>query len=83
MTDQKVIFITGGGNGLGLATTKHMLSLGHTVIVADISLQNVEKHPNLMISQTDVTSESAVKDAMSQAVHRFGRIDVAIPCAGI
>ena len=36
-----------------------------------------------MVIKLDVTSEKAVKEAMEEAVKKFGRIDVAIPCAGV
>ena len=38
-----IIFITGGGNGLGLETTRHMLALGHKVIAADINIDKIQE----------------------------------------
>ena len=63
----QVIFITGAGNGLGLQTTKHLLSLGHSVVAADLNIQKLEElesSAKLVCIKLDVTSENGVKEAI-------------------
>lgn len=87
MKTQKVIFITGASKGFGLEITKTALATGDKVVatvrrnageLADL----LDNNPNLLVVTMDVTNESQVKDAVTEAVAYFGNIDVVINNAG-
>jgi len=87
MKNQKVWLITGASKGMGLALTKHALSLGHSVTatsrnVGDFKAAITENQNNLLPLQVDITSDASVKDAVAQAVERFGHIDYVVNNAG-
>ena len=86
----KIVLITGGAglNGLGFATAREMAAHGASVVILDLESAEPakaaallgENHLGLVASVTDKT---AVDLAVSQAVEKFGRIDVLINNAGI
>ncbi|EDS40619.1 hydroxyacyl dehydrogenase [Culex quinquefasciatus] len=84
-----VCLVTGGASGLGRATIEHFLRAGSKVILADLptsagaELANSLASDNVAFAPVDVTSEQDVSRALEQAVARFGRLDVAVNCAGI
>jgi NAD(P)-dependent dehydrogenase (short-subunit alcohol dehydrogenase family) len=89
----KVVFITGGGSGLGLAFTEHFAKAGCTTIaitgrrqqVLDDAKQKIEStHINttVLTLQGDVTNLDAVNSAFQQTVDAFGPIDILINNAG-
>ncbi|MBD0255884.1 MAG: SDR family NAD(P)-dependent oxidoreductase [Cytophagales bacterium] len=86
MNTQKVWFITGASRGLGLEITKAVLAAGDKVTAA------VRRNPetlaaqfgaeNLLVVALDVTREEQARAAVTQALDRFGRIDVLVNNAG-
>jgi NAD(P)-dependent dehydrogenase (short-subunit alcohol dehydrogenase family) len=88
--DDKVIFITGGGSGLGRECALWWAEAGATIVVTDI----VEKRATDVAAEisakggtaiglkVDVTKESEVAAGVDQAVERFGRLDVMFANAG-
>jgi 3-hydroxyacyl-CoA dehydrogenase / 3-hydroxy-2-methylbutyryl-CoA dehydrogenase len=84
-----VAFITGAGQGLGRATAIRLASMNAKVVISDIS-EKAAKSVSEEIGASksfavvmDVTSEEQVKNAMDQAVKKWGKIDVCVSCAGI
>ena len=83
--------VTGAGNGLGLATIKHFLSLNSKVIAVDVDISNDElstlrsKYPEsqLKICEVDVTEEEQVRTVLTEAHRSHGQIDAVVNCAGI
>ena len=87
--DNKVVVITGGASGIGLATTKlflaegahvHILdreSAGFTAVLEELSGATVTGH------DADVTDRATVDSAISAVVAAHGTIDVVISNAGI
>ncbi|WP_406672457.1 SDR family NAD(P)-dependent oxidoreductase, partial [Natronospira sp.] len=80
--------ISGGASGLGFATAKRFVEAGGSVALLDVNEEQgqaavKELGDKAIFVQTDVTSEEAVNGAVAQAVEKFGRIDVAVACAGI
>ncbi|PIR44167.1 3-ketoacyl-ACP reductase [Candidatus Wolfebacteria bacterium CG10_big_fil_rev_8_21_14_0_10_31_9] len=83
----KTIFITGGADGIGLATVKKLLAEGANVIIYS---KSVEKLNDLsldvgktLIIKGDVTDRENVKKAMQGGIKKFGEIDILINNAGV
>lgn len=87
----KTIVITGAGSGLGQHCVELFSKLGSNVAYIDINLNGLNeteskisqyKNKTLKI-QTDVTDETAVKNAIDKIINTFNKIDVLINCAAI
>ncbi len=89
----KVAVITGGGSGIGRATTLRFLSEGACVVVADynpasgeetVSLAKEEGYGDrVLFLRTDVAEEAQVVSALQAAVQRWGRLDCVFNNAGV
>lgn len=89
----KVTVVTGGGNGIGRATTLRFLAEGAAVMVADINTQTGEETlalarqaghgDRVRFVRTDVTQESHVAAAIDGARAAFGRLDAVFNNAGV
>lgn len=85
---EHVAFVAGGASGLGAATARMFAAGGGSVVVADrdssrgIALAS-ELGVRALFVETDVTAPVSVEAAVAKAVERFGRLDVAVNCAGI
>lgn len=75
---QKTAIITGGGTGIGLATSRHLLAQGWRVIAGGIEHED-DLPEGLEFQQTDVTRAADLAALMARA----GRIDALVNCAGI
>ena len=85
---QKVAIVTGGTNGIGLATTKKFLKEGYAVMIADLHenqerLAELQKLGTMAFFQCDISQADRVQALVDETVKRFGRIDVAANVAGI
>jgi len=86
----KVALITGGANGIGLATTERFAKEGAKIILWDVSDQGneiadrlkMEGH-EIIFKKVSVTNQDEVQKAMTEAQVHFGRIDILINNAGI
>ncbi len=87
----KVVIITGGGQGIGRAYARRCGREGAHVVVADVNPTNgaavareIEGLGRQSVAITTDVSDEASCGALAQAVHeRFGRIDVLINNAAI
>ena len=87
----RVVVITGGSRGLGLALARYYAEEGANLVLlarskveldrAEIDLRD-HGHGALMLIPCDIRDELQVKDAIAAAVETFGRIDVLINNAG-
>ncbi|XP_014676882.1 PREDICTED: 3-hydroxyacyl-CoA dehydrogenase type-2-like [Priapulus caudatus] len=80
--------VTGGASGLGQATAQRLVQQGAKIVVCDLpgsKGQDIADKlgPNATFAPTDVTSETDVKKAIETAKGMFGRLDMAVSCAGI
>ena len=87
MKTQKTWFITGASRGFGLEITNAVLASGDKVVAtvrsnAEQLLEDFNQNPNLMVVTMDVTVESQVKNAVENAIGKFGKIDVLVNNAG-
>src|ERR1043165_4488017 len=87
---EKIALITGGANGIGLATTERFAKEGAKIILWDVSdkgndiVERLKKDGHeAMFKKISVTSQDEVNDAVAAARKQFGRIDILINNAGI
>lgn len=86
----KIALITGGANGIGLATTERFAREGAKIILWDVSGKGndvagrlkSEGH-EIVFKQVSVTHQHEVQQAVAEARAHFGRIDILINNAGI
>lgn len=85
----KVIAISGGSSGMGLALSKILASRGAKISVCDISQANLDNATqeidtkDLLTFKCDVRDISQVKEWINKTVEKFGRLDGAANMAGI
>uniref|UniRef100_A0A1B0D6R7 Uncharacterized protein n=1 Tax=Phlebotomus papatasi TaxID=29031 RepID=A0A1B0D6R7_PHLPP len=87
MFKNAVALVTGGASGLGRATVERFAKSGGRVVLCDLGTskgQDVSKElgSNVVFVPVDVTSEGDVTKALGVAKEKFGRLDVAVNCAG-
>ncbi|XP_006898948.1 PREDICTED: 3-hydroxyacyl-CoA dehydrogenase type-2 isoform X2 [Elephantulus edwardii] len=83
-----VAVITGGASGLGLATAERLVGKGASAVLLDLPNSDGETQAKKLgkscaFCPVDVTSEKDVQAALTLAKEKFGRVDVAVNCAGI
>ena len=88
----KIILITGAGQGLGAATAKYLAARGAIVAIADISeptikaveqsLRNEYPESRPVSYVVDVRDSGSVKKWIDETKERFGRIDGCVNNAG-
>jgi 3-oxoacyl-[acyl-carrier protein] reductase len=90
-TPPRVAIVTGGGTGVGRATSLRLADLGYAVAVNySRSRDDAEQTVALIASrggralayQADVADDAAARQLVDTTVERFGRLDVLINCAG-
>lgn len=87
----KIIAITGGASGIGLATAKLVASRGATPCIADISdpaLAAAAAHFSAAgqahsVTKVDVANRKDVDDWVTGIIAQFGRLDAAANAAGV
>lgn len=82
----QVVWLVGASTGIGRATAELLHARGATVIVSARNAQAIEafaqQHPGSLALPLDATDLDALGAAARQIVERFGRIDLAMYCAG-
>ena len=90
----KVIAITGGASGIGLATAKILASRGAKISIADVSEENLEKARELikeaspkseevLATKADVRNIGEIESWIKKTVEKFGKLDGGANLAGI
>ncbi len=87
VSQTRIWFITGCSKGLGRALAETVLEQGETVVLTARNLQQIEdlviRFPNRTLAvKLDVTKPEEVREAVKQAIAKFGRIDVLVNNAG-
>jgi len=83
-----VFMVTGGGSGLGEATTRLLHSGGAKVVIVDVQADKgqalaTELGERALFVKTDVTSEADARAAIDQGRAKFGGLHGLVNCAGI
>ncbi len=83
-----VALVTGGASGLGEATVVELTKKGAKVAIVDIDSAKGEKLAGIVgadaiFVKADVTSETDIRQVLKKVVDTFGKINVAVNCAGI
>ncbi|MGB1428616.1 MAG: SDR family NAD(P)-dependent oxidoreductase, partial [Cycloclasticus sp.] len=86
--ESKVVLITGGASGIGLAVVERFVKEGAQVCVMDRSQERIDElektHDGAVVGIVgDVRSLDSNKAAVNKAVSAFGKLDVFIGNAGI
>lgn len=89
----KVVFLTGGGSGIGRALALKMAEMGASVIVTDINLDAAKETVGLLDSslatqnhsavKMDVTNSENVDQVMKECHEQYGHIDILLNNAGV
>jgi NAD(P)-dependent dehydrogenase (short-subunit alcohol dehydrogenase family) len=86
----KVIAITGGASGIGLATAQLLASRGAKISIADVSQESLDKAvedtlytDDFMATKVDVRDVSSVSSWLKSTVDKFGPLDGAANIAGV
>jgi NAD(P)-dependent dehydrogenase (short-subunit alcohol dehydrogenase family) len=73
------IIITGANNGIGLAMTKALLSMGERVAALDLSIDNLDPtNRNLLAFVCDVTDPHRVQSVVDEIVQEWCGVDVLV-----
>ena len=87
----KVVYITGGSQGIGLGIAKSLLDAGMRVAITSRSLKAAEEaaaslnagKDRLLPLESDVADASSEANAVKAVVDHFGQLDVVVANAGI
>lgn len=94
MTEPRVVYITGGAQGIGLGMADHLLARGFQVALTDIDAEALaecrerldpaaERPRHLLTIESDASDETQVAESIEHAVRRFGRLDGVVHNAGL
>lgn len=79
----KVAVVTGAGSGLGKGACAVLREAGARVIGLDIADDGPGGDDGFGRMRVDVADASAVEDAFAAIVQEWGRVDIAVNCAGV
>ncbi|SDH85051.1 NADP-dependent 3-hydroxy acid dehydrogenase YdfG [Actinokineospora alba] len=83
----KVVLITGAGQGIGLALAKRLHAQGARVALVDVNEAALARaslgEDRVFIATADVTDRAAMADAVSRVIDHHGRLDVVVANAGV
>jgi NAD(P)-dependent dehydrogenase (short-subunit alcohol dehydrogenase family) len=90
-TEPPVTLITGGTQGMGLATARLLAAKGHEVVIcgrrpvagAEATKLLEKEGLNVSFMECDVAQEGAAEELVGQIVSRHGRLDAAFNNAGV
>ncbi|OQP22668.1 MULTISPECIES: 3-hydroxybutyrate dehydrogenase [Geobacillus] len=91
MMEKRVALITGAARGIGYEVAKTLAEHGANVVLVDLRQEEVEQAARSLRElgyeavgvKCDVTVEQEVKQAINEAVSRWGRLDVVVNNAGL
>ena len=92
--EDKVVFITGGGRGIGQSMAKGFSSLGAKISICDQNQEGIEETKSIIMNESsskvslissivDVRNKKEIEEAIKSTETNLGPIEIAINCAGI
>lgn len=85
----KIVVVTGGGTGIGLATSVLFAKLGGRIAIAqrsqehiDNGIKEISKYGECIGFKVDLRNFESVEDFFKNVVDKYGRIDILINNAG-
>ncbi len=83
-----VALVTGGASGLGEATVMGLAKKGAKVAIVDMDSAKGEKlaatiGADAIFVNADIVSDADIRQALAKIIDTFGKINVAVNCAGI
>lgn len=86
LTD-KVAVVTGAASGIGAAVVRRFADEGARVLAVDLDGDALSKahgaHPSVKSTTCDVTDSAQVDAAFDLAPQTWGKVDIAVTCAGV
>lgn len=87
--EDRIALVTGGGSGIGRATSLLFAQEGATVIVADVDAEGGQKTADMIVERggasvfhaVDVSDEDEIVALAGDIDAAFGRLDVVVNCA--
>lgn len=81
----EIALVTGAASGIGKACVDSLLKRGAAVVGLDINpaIEKLYERPDFIGITCDVSDETAIANALNQAVKSFGGLDILILNAGI
>lgn len=83
----RVVLITGAGQGIGLALADRLAALGALLALVDVNPDTLElaaeRFDRVLAVSADVRDRAAMAEAVERTVARFGRLDVVVANAGV
>ena len=88
ISSQPVAIVTGAASGIGLAVSKHLLTKGYRVVLADVNATEgdrlaTELGPQTIFQRTDVSIYADHAALFARALEWGGRLDFLAANAGI
>lgn len=82
---KKLVVVTGASSGIGREIAKKFSENGHAVLLLSRRLDKMEELnlPNSLCKSVDVTDLQGMKNAITEAEDKFGKVDCLVNCAGI
>lgn len=87
----KICIVTGAGTGIGKGIARRFAKAGATLVLASRKVDNLEETAaecrgigvEVMVHQTDVTSEDSVLSLFEATEQAYGRVDILINNSGV
>lgn len=87
----QVVFVGGGGSGIGAAVAARFAEAGASVVIGDVKIEQADETSSALrakglqceAARLDVTDEAAVEALFGEVVQRHGGLDHVVSCAGI
>ncbi|WP_086706431.1 SDR family NAD(P)-dependent oxidoreductase [Streptomyces antimycoticus] len=86
MVDERVVVVTGGGTGIGAATTRLLRATGHRVVISGRRsgpVRQMAAETGAVAHPADLTEATAAHNLVETTVSRYGRLDGLVLSAGI
>ena len=84
--ENRVLFVTGGASGIGLATAERVTAEGGRAVIVDLDLERARSAaanlPGSIGLAANVADDDAVAAAVAAATEQLGRIDHVLAAAG-